>query len=151
MAGRVLHDEARKACEAVGLICTIAGQPPITIRDELFGEFWIRTGMSFPEPRAVRTVGILQFTLYARCAEDHQRACVIANQLKNAFQQQSWKNGNDIGVITGLIAVRELKGFHVGRRVMIVDGTFDLFQANNWAVADASFASLTDPCTENIR
>jgi len=79
MAGRVLHDEARKAADAVGLTCTIAGQPPLKMTDELVGEFWFRTGRSFVEPRAIRTVGLLQFTLYSTRPDDHRKSIVIAD------------------------------------------------------------------------
>ena len=129
MAGAILNDQARKAADAVGLICTIAGEPPISMKRELFGEFWFRTGLSFPETRALRTVGIFQFTLYSSTEEAFRRSSRMAEELRDAFNRKTWSSGQECEIVTGTTKAQELNYAKIAHRIIVVDASFNIYNS----------------------
>jgi len=89
MAGAILNDQARKAAEAVDLPCHILGSDVRRMREELFAEFWFRISdirsASLDSEFAFKTVGLLQFTVYAPLDTDVSEIMPFVNHLKRSL------------------------------------------------------------------
>ena len=134
LAGEMLNRQARKAAEALQLPCHVLGSDERRMRDELFAEFWFRMGDTRPASPdsgfVSRTVGLLQFTVYAPLGTDVSEIMPFVGHLKRSFDQQTWTYRDGM-LKTGLTDAKQIPPrFRYGRLIWVVDASFDLLRGD---------------------
>lgn len=88
----ILQTEARSASESIGFTCVIRGEPKL-VRGAPRVEFWFRCGQTLTviegKSRWTKTVGILQFTLYAPGWCDEEDVLDLGDLLARMFGQRT--------------------------------------------------------------
>lgn len=128
----VLYDWARFAADDAGLPCIIAGGPKLPATAPIYCEFWYRLG----EPRLVeiidhpwrKTPGLLQFTIHASEETRTQTVNAKAKCIKEIFDREMWVVGSLL-IETEKMGIVSLPGAHYGKRITVIDGGFDSYEA----------------------
>lgn len=133
---KVLQQQAISATTALSLKTQIGDEAFVPPNDgALYAEFWFRTGKSKKMELGPRTgfqctPGILQFTIFGPEKGGDGPISKMGDRLKPYFDEKQFQVAPDGYVTIDPVSVTLMPGIHNGKKVVVVDASFDFYHRN---------------------